>query len=389
VILHWLSVAAAALAAAGAIYYAACILSAIHLLAERRRGITRDADFAPPVSILKPVRGADAGALDAFRSHCTLDYPDYEIIFGVNGGVNEPEDPAVALIQQLIREFPARQIKLVAGPQVLGMNRKVSNLIQMLPQARHFYLVVNDGDIRVPPDYLRRVMAPLENERTGLVTCLYRGIAGKTLGSKLEALGVSTDFIAGVLLAGQIERGLRFGLGSTLAFSRRALEASGGFGPLADYLADDYELGRRIHQAGFEVALADVNVQTLLPGYSLGDFWQHQLRWARTVRDSRRWGYVGLLFTFGWPWALMAVAFSMGALWSWILLAAALVARFAMALTIGSGVLKDPQVLSNLLLVPLRDVAAVLVWVASFAGHTIVWGGTQFVLKDGRLHPIG
>src|SRR6185437_11607081 len=194
--------------------------------------------FAPPVSILKPVKGADAESYEAFRSHCLQQYGAYEIFFGVN----DPSDPAIPLVQRLISEFPSRDIQLVICSQVLGANRKVSNLVHLLGKARYDYVLVNDGDISVPTGYLASVIAPFSSPKTGMVTCLYRGCPGRTLGSKLEALGISTDFAAGVLTARYVEDGLRFGLGSTLAMSRSALEKIGGFEAVVDYLADDYEL---------------------------------------------------------------------------------------------------------------------------------------------------
>ncbi len=225
----------------------------------------------------------------------------------------------------------------------------------MLPQAKYENILVNDSDIRVQPDYLQRVVAPLQDNQIGLVTCLYRGIASPTLGSRLEAIGISTDFAAGVLTARQLEGGIRFGLGSTLAFRRRDLEAIGGFEAIVDYLADDYEIGKRIAQRGLKVKLSEVVVETFLPAYTLRQFLDHQLRWGRAVRDSRRGGYLGLVLTFGLPWALLALALSHGALWAWILLAVVTSLRLAVAMVVGWSVLRDRQVLSLLALLPVRD----------------------------------
>ena len=202
--------------------------------------------------------------------------------------MSDPRDPAVASVQRLQREFPERAIQLVVSPDKLGTNVKVSNLAQMLPATRYQYLLVNDSDIHVERDYLRRVIAPLLNEdqRVGMVTCLYRGIAASTFGSQLESLGISTDFCASVLAACQLERGLRFGLGSTLAFRRADLEKIGGFRSIVDFLADDYELGRRIANLGLRVVLSDVVVETHLPAYDFRGFLAHQLRWACLLYTS-------------------------------------------------------------------------------------------------------
>ena len=368
-------------------YYALCLWSAAGFLRERKAAGegARPTQFVPPVSILKPLKGTDPEAYESFRSHCLQDYPEYEIIFGVS----DPRDPAAELVERLKKEFPQRLIRLMFCPKNLGTNTKVSNLAQMLAVARYEYLIVNDSDIRVEPDYLRRVVAPLADPKVGMVTCLYRSVAGPTLGSRLESIGISSDFSAGVLAARQLERGIRFGLGSTLAFRRRDLESIGGFEALADYLADDYEIGSRIAARGLEVKLSEVVVETFLPPYTPREFVDHQLRWARSVRDSRPWGSVGLGLTFGLPWTLLALVFSLGAAWAWELLAAVAAMRVAVALVIGSLVLRDRQVLRWLGLLPLRDVVALLVWLASFTGHTVSWRGDSFELKRGKLVRIG
>jgi ceramide glucosyltransferase len=258
----------------------------------------------------------------------------------------------------------------------------------MLAEARYDHLIVNDSDIRVKSDYLRRVTAALADSRVGMVTCLYRGVAGATLGSRLEALGISTDFCASVLVARQVEGGIRFGLGSTLAFRRAELEKIGGFTSFVDYLADDYELGKRIAGLGLTVKLSEVVVETYLPSYGLRDFLAHQLRWARGVRDARAGGYVGLVFTFGLPWALLALAASGGASWAGCALAVTALLRFAVALVVGRSVLNDRQILKQAWLIPLRDLVAVVVWIASLGGHTVTWRGDRFWLKDGKLTRI-
>jgi len=335
----------------------------------------------PPVSILKPLKGVDPEIWESFCSHCEQEYPDFQLIFGVS----DPGDPAIAVVRKLQAQYPKLPITLMVCDRVLGANIKVSNLAQMLPAARHELLLVNDSDIRVPPHYLRSVIGPLADDSVGLVTCLYRPVAARTLGSRLEALGISTDFVPGVLSARFLEKGLHFGLGSTLAFRRRDLEATGGFEALLDHLADDYELGRRIAATGKKVELSAATVATFLPAYTLGEFARHQLRWSRTIRDARRWGYAGLLFTFGLPWALVALLAARGAAWAWALFALTFAARLAIGIVSAAAVLGDRQALRNILLLPLRDLIAPFVWVASFAGNRIHWRGDVFDLKDGRL----
>ena len=381
------------LAAAGALgglasiaFYFLCAWSAAEFLQRRKQVGVPDGPL-PPVSILKPLKGMDPGMEENFRSHCLQDYPHYEIIFGVN----QEDDPAVAAVKRLQQQFPQHEIRLVVCREKLGANSKVSCLAQMLPHAKHDFLVMNDSDIRVAPEYLRSVITPLIGEHgelasdVGLVTCMYRGIAAPTLGSRLESLGISTDFCAGVLAANKLEGSVRFGLGSTLAFRRADLQAAGGFEAVADYLADDYEIGRRLTERGLRGKLSETVVETFLPAYSLSEFLSHQVRWARTLRVSRPAGYAGLVLTFGVPWALLALLCSGAASWAWILLGAVLVARMAVAFVVGGSVLQDTQVSRFLPLLPLRDLIAAAVWIGGLVGNTVVWRGEVFRLRHGKL----
>jgi ceramide glucosyltransferase len=370
-------------ALAGVGYYVLCLWSAAAFLRmdKAQRSDRAGSSFAPPVSILKPLKGIDPEMYECFRSHCQMEYPEYEIIFGVS----DPRDPALPLVERLRQEFPEKSIQIIVCSENLGANTKVSNLAQMLRAARHEYLVVSDSDIRVEPDYLRRVVRTLENPKVGMVTCLYRGNAASTLGSRLESLGISTDFSPGVLAARQIEGGIRFGLGSTLAFRRRDLQTIGGFEAIADYLADDYEIGRRISDLGLEVQLSEAVVETFLPAYTLTGFASHQLRWARTIRAVRGGGYLGLGLTFGLPWAVLAVIFAGGAAWAWALLGAVIALRLAVALAAGMLVLEDAQLPKHLALLPLRDLFGWLIWAAGFAGRRVAWRGESFTLRNGKL----
>jgi len=343
--------------------------------------------FAPDVSILKPVKGVDARMYAGLASHCRQQYAGrFEILFGVGSA----DDPAVEEIARLRREFPQCDIRLIVCPQRLGTSGKVSNLIQMLPEAKYEYLLINDSDIHVSPRYLTRVMARFGGERVGMVTALYRGRTAAegealTLWARLEALAISTDFAAGVLAARRLEDGIHFGLGSTLAMSRAALAAAGGLEPLVDSLADDYELGARIAQAGFHVELCGEVVETAVPAYGLRGFCQHQLRWARTLRDARRWGYLGLGITYCIPWAVLNCVASGFALWSFTLLSLVVLARVAVALSVGIGVLGDAQVLRDIWLLLLRDFFGLGFWAWSFASDTIVWRGERFRLHNGKI----
>jgi len=352
------------------------------------RGHAEGDEFTPDVSILKPVKGVDARMYAGFRSHCEQQYAGrYEILFGVSS----IDDPAVAEIERLGTEYPAVEIRIIECRERLGTSGKVSNLVQMLREARYEHVVINDSDIRVSPRYLENVVRGFRDEAVGLVTAPYIGVTaqrGATVWARLEALGISTDFLPGVLTARRLEGGIRFGLGSTLATTKTALEKIGGLEPLADYLADDYELGHRISQAGYRVELCGETVETTVPAYSFKGFWEHQMRWARSMRDSRKWGYLGLGVTYCLPWAMLTVLASGFEVWSLALLSIVLLARVTVALTVGVGILRDGQVLRDLWLLPVRDCFGLLVWMWSFAGETVVWRGEVFRLKDGRIERV-
>ncbi len=355
-----------------------------------RRKASAGAGFAPDVSILKPVRGADLRMYAGFVSHCQQEYAgEFEIVFGVS----DLQDAAVSEITRLREEFSDCAIRLVVCAERLGTSGKVSNLVQMLREAKYEHVLINDSDIFVGPQYLSRVMASFADPKVGMVTAPYIGQAiagprGITVWSRLEALGISTDFVPGVLTARKLEGGIRFGLGSTLATTKTALAKIGGLEVLVESLADDYEMGARIAAAGYKVELSDEVVETTVPAYALRAFWEHQMRWARSTRDSRKWGYVGLGTTYAVPWAIGVCIASGFALWSFALLSLVVLARVAVALSVGVGMLHDGQVLRDLWLLPLRDFAGLAVWAWSFAGDTVVWRGVRFRLKDGRLEEV-
>ena len=370
------------LALAGAAYFALCIWAARRFRGEKSREMR--VCYEPPVSVMKSLRGLDPHMYAAFRSHCLQDYGEYELLFGVS----DPGDPALKLVERLQQEFPQRAVRVVPCPMSLGLNGKVSTLAQMLPEARYEYILINDSDIVAGPDYLRRVMSAFAGGQVGMVTTLYRGLAGATLPSKLEALGLSSDFMGGVLVAREMEGGVRFALGATIATTKSVLHEIGGLEALVDHLGDDYELGARTAAAGYKVELADAVVETALPGYSWREFWAHQMRWARNVKDRRRAQYVGLVVTFGLAWGILAVLAAPWAWWTWAALGVIAVARVAAAVAIGRGVLADPDVLRDLWLLPLRDFLALAVWLASFAGNKIEWRGLKFRVHDGKLEKV-
>ncbi|MBZ5701196.1 MAG: bacteriohopanetetrol glucosamine biosynthesis glycosyltransferase HpnI [Acidobacteriia bacterium] len=365
-------------AAAPLAYYAAATFAAVRFF--RRERARQLPAFTPPVSVLKPVRGVDFASYENFASFCRQDYPDFELLFAVN----DSADPAVALVHRLMAEFPHRQIRLFIGAETVGSNRKVNKLCRLARAARHDILVVSDGDVRVGPRYLREVAAPFADPQTGVVTCFYRGIAQENLFAAIEAIGASSDFFAGVLMAHWLE-GMSFALGATMATTRAWLAKIGGFEALAATHSDDYEFGHRIALQGGRIVLSREPVWTMYPAQSARGFWEHQVRWARTVRLCRPLSFAGLIFTHGLPWALLAVFLVPGKALAAAWLAAYLLLRLLQAWVVGVWGVGDDVLRRKLWLVPFRDALYFAVWLASFASNRITWGGTQFAMQKGQM----
>jgi ceramide glucosyltransferase len=327
----------------------------------------------PGVSVLKPVRGLDPSFYAAIRSQAAQDYPGpFEILFGVANA----DDPATAEIKRLQTEFP--NVRLIFSTACTP-NTKVAVLCDLDREALHPLRVVNDSDIRVRPDYLRRVLAPLSDSRTGLVTCLYRAHAGAFPG-RWEALGVGTDFVPSTLVAPLVGVN-EFGMGSTLAFRAADLARIGGFAAVADYIADDYQIGKKISGLGLRVHLSKTVVDTTLGGVTWRDVWLHQVRWARTIRVSRGGGYIGLPVTHASLWALVALC--CGWWWSGLGL---LGLRYAMGLIAGLGVLRCGVTARMWPLIPLRDLWGSAVWAVGLVGNQVVWRDRKLRLAaDGRI----
>ena len=362
-------------------FYGAATLAALRF--SRRSQKPANPEFTPHVSVLKPVHGTDFGSAENFASFCTQNYPHYEVLFAVN----DESDSAVPLIKKLIAAHPEREIRLVMGAPFVGENRKVNNLALMMREARHEILAITDGDVRVGPDYLRNAVAPFVDNATGAVTSLYRGIAERNLLGELEALGAASDFAAGVLVAERAE-GLNFALGASIVTAKSWIQRIGGFEPIAKLLADDYELGHRIAEAEGEVVLSREVVATMYPAQTLRAFWDHQLRWARTVRLCRPISYMGLVFTHGLPWTILAALLAHTTIAAASFLGAYLVFRLAMAFAVGIGILRDETVRRRWWMIPLRDAIHFVVWLASFASNRVTWGDAQFVMKNGQMVPV-
>lgn len=347
-----------------------------------RAGPEPTPDFTPPVSILKPVRGLDAEAYQNFASFCRQDYPQFELIFGVS----DAADPAIPVIQRLQQDFPTYSIRLFVAPAI-GPNRKASILHHLAAQACHEVLVVSDSDMRVTPDYLRQVVAPLANEQIGLVTCPYRGEKPLTLTARLEALHMSATFLPCVVVARHFLN-MRFAMGATLALRRTDLDRLGGFAAVADYLADDFQLAGRVVQMGRRVELSRYVVSSVLGATTFHQEWQREVRWARTNRISRPNEYPGLLLTFSTPLAAALALISGFAPDGRLALAVSLLVRWVVAWLV-MGYSGDQATRRWLFWLPVRDMLSAVVWCAGGLGRRITWRGEEFVLQpDGRMQPL-
>jgi ceramide glucosyltransferase len=371
-----------ALSAAPFAYYAIAIVAASKFF---RRKTERPGNFFPPVSILKPVRGLDRDAYENFASLCRQDYPEFEILFCVS----DPRELAMPVLRQLIRDFPARKIRVYVGADPLGASDKVNKLCRMAREAKNEILIVSDSDVRVEPGFLAAVAAPFANPSVGGVTCLYRGLTDDSLPANLEALGNSTDFAPGVLIAWMFGgRQLDFMLGAVMATTKKQLAEIGGFESLVDYFCDDYELGNRIAARHRRVELIRTPVDIVYPHESPGEAFQHQIRWNLSIRFSRPAGHFGLLFTHGLPWAILGIVLAHSWPGTFFFVGAYALLRYEVALGTGARGMRDALVRRKLWMLPLRDAFAFIVWLASFFPQKIRWRDREFHVREKRLVPV-
>jgi ceramide glucosyltransferase len=334
----------------------------------------------PPVTVLKPLCGAEDELYGCLRSLCDQHYPSFQIVCGVR----DPEDPAIAVVRRLQRELPQVDLELVIDATQHGSSRKVSNLINQMRVARHDFLVLADSDVRVPAGYLAGVVAPLLDHSVGIVTCPYRGVPRKGLWSLLGSLFVNDWFMPSVYVAALF--GSRaFAFGATIALRREALETIGGFQALADQLADDYRIGELTRQKGLRTVLSEVTVETFMDEPSLRELVLHELRWLRTIRAVRPAGYAAAFPTFYLPVTALGAALAGGSPAALTLLAVTVIAR----LMLHSAVCRPRLALTQLWALPLSDGLALALWCWGFATREVHWRQARYVIaRDGSVHPI-
>lgn len=382
-----LAIAVLVLALSPFVYYLLSLYCVIGCFRRLRRPRAINEPFMPPASIVKPVRGMDREAYENFASFCRLDYPEYELVFAVS----DTEDRVIPVIEKLRADFPQRSIKLITGVPYMGANDKINNLCQLVQKARYDFLVMSDSDVRVEPDYLKAVLAPFADPRVGAVTALYKSVSAGNLASNLDALGMYMDSAPAAIVAEKIEGKMRFAFGWTMATSKRHLAEIGGWESMADFHSDDFELGNRIAGGGHRVELLAKPVSMVFPRETLGEYFNHELRWSIGLKSVRPFGYWGLMFTHGLPWALLGAAagLSIGSVFAAVsYLLAYLLLRVGLTWTTGAWGLGDRKLHKVLWLVPLRDAITFIVWITAFFVDEITWRGLGYRVRKGQLFPV-
>jgi ceramide glucosyltransferase len=380
---HWSEIALG-IAAIPFIYYWIALYSACRYFRTASNAPpSRVEPYAPPVSILKPIRGLDPDAAQNLASFCRLDYPEYEIVFCV-----DPDDEQVlAILEKLRADFPECRIRVLYGSGRVATNDKVAKLARLVDEAAYEILVISDSDVRVRPDYLRRVVAPLSDSHAGAVTCFYVPTELGTFTDHLQSVGMMSDFYAGVLVAWQLD-GVKFALGPTIATTRTRLNAFGGYPELENRPADDLLVGRLIAEQGFEVVLLPYSIETVCDYASFRDLLHKRLRWIVVMRHMRPWGHFGLIFTQGLPWSLAAVAIHPSAGIALGYLGGYFIFRVVMTWLIGIHGLRQRHLWRELPLIPLWDAVAFGIWLTSFGRNSIRWRGADYHIRDGQLIPV-
>jgi ceramide glucosyltransferase len=375
-VIFWLGIAAIPF-----IYYLLAIYSSWRFF--RQPESAPDRGFTPPVSILKPFRGLDPDAYENLASFCRQDYPDYEMIFCVDAD----DDTVRPVVEKLQRDFPEREIRVLCGSGRIASNDKVAKLARMAAEARHETVVITDSDVRVRPDYLRAMTAPLRDEKVGAVTCFYVHTDLQTFADRLQTVGMMSDFYAGILVAWQLE-GIKFALGPSIATTRARLSGFGGYAAIENSPGDDLLVGRLIAEQGYEVRLLRYAVSTVSDYGSMSDLLQKRMRWIVVMRHMRPWGHLGLLLTQGLPWSLAAVAIHPTAAVAVGYLGVYFAIRAVMTWVIGVHGLRQPGLWGQMILIPVWDAVAFFIWLASFLRSTIRWRGADYHIRGGQLVPV-
>ena len=381
-ILSFFHFAILGMAAIPLIYYSLVLFSSWQFFRCPRKPLS---GYTPPISNLKPIRGLDPDTYENLASFCRQDYPEYEIVFCVG----DASEPALPVIQRLIRDFPQCQIRVLMGSGRVATNDKVAKLARMTAEAKYRTFVISDSDVRVEPDYLRTVVAPLEDPRVGAVTCFYVPVPSEETKfvQRVQSVGMLSDFYPGILVAKQLD-GVKFALGPTIATTREHLAGFGGYAAIENRPADDLLVGRLIAEQGYEVKLLNYAIHTVSDFQSMRDLFLKRLRWTVVMRNMRPWGHLGLIFTLGLPWALLAILLQPTPQVAFAYLSAYFAFRIAIMEVVGTWGLQQPGIYKKLWLLPVWDLLATCIWLTSFTRNSIRWRDGYYYIRNGELVPV-
>jgi ceramide glucosyltransferase len=364
----------------GSVYAVLCVLTAIWFQI-RKRPAAPALPTWPPVTILNPVHGLEKNQGENLRSTCIQDYPEFQVVFSIQ----EPGDPAIPLLRDIQKEFGPERVTVVIENRRPGTNGKINNMAGGLPHARHEVLVISDSDVRLQPDYLKTIVAPFADPQIGCVCTLYKAACADSWYEKLELLSLNADFMPSVIFA-NVTGASNFCLGASAALRRSTLDEIGGLEDLADYLVEDYEMGRRIWTAGKKIAVLPYLVDTMVDLKNPSQWWGHQVYWDQNTRAARPGAFFATVLIRSVPFALLYAALRLFDKTGVTVLAAASAIRITTAAAVMGWALRDREGLRNVLFLIIRDLAALVSWFLAFTKRTTVWRGTEFILtRDGRL----
>lgn len=367
----------------GSVYVILCLLAVQYLRIRRPYPTLYSFSRWPPVTILKPVCGLEKNQKANLRSACLQDYPEYQVVFSVQ----DRNDPSIPLLKEIQQEFGPERVSVAIENHQAGPNGKINNLLGALPHARYDILVISDSDVRLKADYLRAIVAPLADPEVGCVCTLYKATLAERWFEKMELLTFNADFIPSVIFA-HVTGASNFCLGPSMALRRSSLEEIGGLETLADYLVEDYEIGRRIWSSGKRVAIVPYFIDIVVDLSNPSQWWQHLVYWDQNTRAARPGGFFASILTRSVPFAFLFAVLHLGDRVGLAVLGGALGLRMLTAAAILGWGFQDREGLRSVALLPLRDVVALVSWLLAFTKRTVIWRGSEFTLtRDGRLLP--
>jgi len=365
----------------GSVYAILCLLTVIAFKRGTPGGPRRAFSSWPPVTILKPVHGLEKNLRENLRSACLQEYPEFQVVFSVQAS----DDPAIPLLREIQREFGSERVSVAVDDTQVAPNGKIKNLLGGLPHARYEILVISDSDVRLRPDYLKAIVAPLADPGIGCVCTLYKATAAKTWYEKMELLTLNADFLVNVVFA-HVTGASKFCLGASTAIRRSTMKEIGGFEALADYLVEDHEMGRRIWISGKTIAIVPYFVETVVDLANPAQWWTHQVYWDQNTRSAQPLGFFCTVAVRSVPFALLFALARLGDPLGLAVLTAALAIRLGTAAVMLGWGFRDAESVRSLWLLPARDVAGLGSWFLAFTRRTVVWRGAEFILtRNGRM----